>query len=331
MDKRSVILLLAGLLMGGTAVYFVTAPSHSEPAKQVTLSTAAEPAVQTSGELPAASAPSTPVVESKVESAWKPAPAKFNSSASKSKSTSTAAAASTSKPAVQPKANPQAAVVHQDPKPEPKVEQARNESASEAKEEPKQPYNPIQSMKVPPPPPPQPKSVTLAAGTLLSVRVSETLSSEKSLSGDTFTGVLDAPLIVDGFVIAERGARVEGKVVEAWPAGRVKGRSRLAIELTKVKLADGQTINIKTASFAKDGESSTKGDLAKVGIGSAIGAAIGAMAGGGKGAAIGAGAGAAAGTGAVLVTKGKETTIPVETRLSFRIDQPVTITEKLRG
>jgi hypothetical protein len=186
-------------------------------------------------------------------------------------------------------------------------------------------------MKVPPPPPPQPKSVTLAAGTLLSVRVSETLSSEKSLSGDTFTGVLDAPLIVDGFVIAERGARVEGKVVEAWPAGRVKGRSRLAIELTKVKLADGQTINVKTASFAKDGESSTKSDLAKVGIGSAIGAAIGAMAGGGKGAAIGAGAGAAAGTGAVLVTKGKETTIPVETRLSFRIDQPVTITEKLRG
>ena len=79
----------------------------------------------------------------------------------------------------------------------------------------------------------------------------------------------------------------------------------------------------------KEGSGSAGGDLAKIGAGAAIGAAIGAVAGGGKGAAIGAGAGAAAGTGAVLITNGKSVEIPVETRLTFRVNQSITLTEKL--
>jgi hypothetical protein len=173
--------------------------------------------------------------------------------------------------------------------------------------------------------------VTLAEGTILTVRVSETLSSEQNLGGDTFQAVLDAPLIIDGYVIAERGARVEGKVVEAWPAGRMKGKARLTLALTRLRTADGQTIPIDTATFLKESESGVKEDAVKVGIGSAIGAAIGAIAGGGKGAAIGAGAGAAAGTGVVLATRGKPATIPAETRLSFKVEKPVVITERLRG
>jgi hypothetical protein len=60
-----------------------------------------------------------------------------------------------------------------------------------------------------------------------------------------------------------------------------------------------------------------------------IGAAIGAIAGGGKGAGIGAGVGGAAGAADVLLTRGKPADIPVETRLTFRVQEPVTITEKL--
>jgi len=61
-----------------------------------------------------------------------------------------------------------------------------------------------------------------------------------------------------------------------------------------------------------------------------LGAAIGAIAGGGKGAAIGAGAGAAGGGGVAVATRGKPVELPVETRLTFRIEQPVTITERLQ-
>ncbi len=183
--------------------------------------------------------------------------------------------------------------------------------------------------KVEPPPPPQPHTVTIPAGTTLSVRLGETLSTQRSRAGDTFTATLDQPLVVDGFVIAERGARAQGRVVESDPAGRVHGLAQLSLELTQINTSDGQKVRVNTAAFRKQAESTKKKDAAKVGIGAALGAAIGAIAGGGKGAAIGAGVGGAAGAGDVMLTRGQAAEIPVETRLSFRLSEPVTITEKL--
>ena len=97
----------------------------------------------------------------------------------------------------------------------------------------------------------------------------------------------------------------------------------------RISTSDGQNVRIRTDPYRKDGPSSTGMDAAKIGAGAVIGAAIGAIAGGGKGAAIGAGVGGAAGTGDVLLTRGKPADIPVETRLTFRVQDPVTITEKL--
>jgi hypothetical protein len=162
------------------------------------------------------------------------------------------------------------------------------------------------------------------------VRLGETLSSEKNKEGDTFTATLDRALVIDGFVVAERGARVEGRVVEADRAGRVRGVAHLAIEMVRLTTADGQHIALRTEPFHKDGAKEVRRDAAKIGAGAAIGAAIGAIAGGGRGAAVGAGAGGAAGTGTVMATRGKAAELPVETRISFRVNQAVTITEKLR-
>jgi hypothetical protein len=170
----------------------------------------------------------------------------------------------------------------------------------------------------------------LKAGTLLAVRLIDAVSSDKNHPGDTFTGSLDAPLIVDGLVLAERGARVEGKIVEAQQAGRIKGLSSIALELTRVNLSDGQRIEISTDSFTKMGPQSRAADAEKIGGGAALGAIIGAIAGGGKGAAIGAGVGGAAGTGTVAATRGKPAVLPSETKVSFRINNPVTVTERRR-
>jgi hypothetical protein len=172
--------------------------------------------------------------------------------------------------------------------------------------------------------------VTLTAGTLLPVRLGETLSSEKNKDGDTFTATLDRPLVIDGFVVAERGARLEGRVIEVDRAGRVRGVAHLGIALVSLTTADGQRIPLRTEPFRKDGAKETGRDAAKIGAGAAIGAAIGAIAGGGRGAAIGAGVGGAAGTGTVMATRGKAAELPVETRISFRVNESVTITEKLR-
>lgn len=182
-----------------------------------------------------------------------------------------------------------------------------------------------------PPPVPErvPHTVTIARGTALPVRIGETISTAHNQLGDSFLATLEQPLVVDGFIIAERGARLEGRVTDVEQAGRGRGGSHLSIALVRLATADGQNIRINTTPYEKEGASAAGTDAAKVGGGAAIGAIIGAIAGGGKGAAIGAGAGGAAGAGDVLLTRGQPAEIRVETRLTFRIQDPITITERL--
>ena len=177
---------------------------------------------------------------------------------------------------------------------------------------------------------PGPKTVTLAEGTVVAVRVGETMTSEQNQSGDSWAGVLAEPVVVDGLVIAERGAEVTGSVTNVKRSGRVKGVGTISITLSRLATADGQRVAISTTSFAGYGKDDTKRDVGKVAIVSGIGAAIGAIAGGGKGAAIGAGAGAGAGTGVVLATRGGPAIIANESLIRFKISTPATITEVLK-
>jgi len=216
--------------------------------------------------------------------------------------------------------------------PEPTVQPAPEPTVlpqpAEAAPAPVQPEPSVAPPAPAPPPPPPPVQVNLKAGTLISVRTGQGLSSERNMVGDEFRATLDQPLVVDGWVIAERGAHVEGKVVQSQRAGRVKGLADLAIELTQLTTSDGQHIPIDTETFVKHGQTSTGEDAAKVGGGAAIGAAIGAIAGGGKGAGIGAAVGAAAGTAGVMTTRGKPAVVPAEAHINFRLKNAVTITER---
>lgn len=181
----------------------------------------------------------------------------------------------------------------------------------------------------PAPPKREPRTVTVPAGTLVPVRLRDSLSTERHSTHDAFFATLDAPLIVEGLVIAERGALVRGRVVEAAGAGRVKGRAALVLQLDELSTADGQKVEIRTDAFRHEAESGVKSDVAKAGVAAGIGAAIGAIAGGGRGAAIGAAIGGAAGAGGAMATRGKPAELPSETRLTFRLSEPVTLTEKL--
>jgi len=170
--------------------------------------------------------------------------------------------------------------------------------------------------------------VTLQPGTVIAVRLSEALSSDKNEKGDSFFATLDQPLAADGFVIAERGARVEGKIVDVVHGARGGTPGRLSLSLTKIHTSDGQEVAIETTAFDKTGDSAAGENAAKVGGGAVLGAVIGAMAGGGKGAGIGAAAGGAAGAGGILLTRGRTASLATETRISFRLQQAVTITER---
>lgn len=179
-----------------------------------------------------------------------------------------------------------------------------------------------------PKPPPPPRTYTLNSGSVISVFTESDLSTKTGRSGERFTASLGRAITDGDWVIAKRGAPVEGVIVNSDPGGRVSGVASIAVRLEKITLADGRRVNIETESYTKQAKSTKKKDAAKIGIGAGIGAAIGAIAGGGKGAAIGAGIGGAGGTGVVLGTRGDPAVIPGESQLTFRLTSPVTITKR---
>lgn len=172
-----------------------------------------------------------------------------------------------------------------------------------------------------------PPVLTLPPGTLVTVRTTQPLSSDRNRPGDSFTTVLDQPVIVQGWVVARRGQVVMGRIVEAQKTGRGNSSSRLVIELDELSLVDGQPLPIHTelAEIASGSPSRSRNEGAAVGATTGAGAVIGAIAGGGTGAAIGAAVGAAVGVAGVLTTRGKATEIRPESQLTFRLENAVTI------
>ena len=176
--------------------------------------------------------------------------------------------------------------------------------------------------------PAPPRTYTLAAGYSLSAWTSSEISTKTAKEGDRFETSLANAIVDEDWVIARKGARVDGVVVSVDPGGRVSGVASLTVKLTRLTLADGRTIALSTSEFTRQAKTTKGKDAAKIGIGAGVGAAIGAIAGGKKGAAIGAGAGGAAGTGAVLATRGDAAVIDAESQITVRLLSGVTITEK---
>ena len=116
------------------------------------------------------------------------------------------------------------------------------------------------------------------------MRTDQVLSSDHNLPGDTFTATLAQPLIANGLVVARRGQILSGRVAEAVKGGRVKGTSRLALELADVTLADGENMPIHTQLIQYSGGTSQARDATAIGTATGVGAAIGAAADGGVGA-----------------------------------------------
>jgi hypothetical protein len=193
-----------------------------------------------------------------------------------------------------------------------------------------------------PPPPPDPSTppapapattdpnatppvLTLPAGTWITVRLDQPLSSDHNQPGDAFTGTLVHPLVVNGLVVAHRGQTIGGRVAAAQKAGRIKGTSKLALEITEIRFADGQQLPVHTQWIQRNGDTSVGRDAAAIGATTGAGAGIGALAAGGMGAGIGAAAGAVASTIGVLVTRGKPAVVHPEQVLTFRLTAPVEI------
>jgi hypothetical protein len=173
-------------------------------------------------------------------------------------------------------------------------------------------------------PAPAPPPVVIPAGTTITVTLDQTINSATANNGDGFAASLATPVTSGNMVALPVGAKVGGTVVTAQSAGKFKGQALLQLVISSVRL-NGTTYPMQTNEIEDVGKSRGKRTAVGAGGGAAFGAILGAVAGGGKGAAIGALAGGGAGTAGAAFTGKKDIVLPAETRLHFRLAQPLTV------
>ena len=227
-------------------------------------------------------------------------------------------------PAIRPdKTKKPSAATPQYPPPQP-APVVRNLPAAPPAPQPPAPVAQVQPPPPPPPPAPVRHDITLPAGTSIPVRITQTLDSKTTQSGDRFTGAIASDIIVDGMVVLPQGAPVTGHVDAAQDAAHFKGNSLLTISLSSIS-HKGERIDCATEPYTKQGEGRGKNTAEKVGGGAAVGAILGGILGGGKGAAIGAAAGGGVGAGANTVTRGQQVQIESETVVRFKLSDAIIV------
>jgi hypothetical protein len=132
---------------------------------------------------------------------------------------------------------------------------------------------------------------------LIAVRINEALSSNLNSKGDVFSGTLDRPIVADGFVIAERGARVRGEVVDSKAAGPA---SEISVRLREIVSSDGQRVHLLSEPWRKTGTTPNSNEPQ----------------------------GRNGSVYDVALTRDGAAVIRPRTTITFRLDQPVELTER---
>jgi hypothetical protein len=140
--------------------------------------------------------------------------------------------------------------------------------------------------------------VVIPAGTRLTVRLNEDLSTANRRKGSVFSVHLEKPIIVDGRVVVSRGAIAYGRILDVERNKRID-RPKIDGTLTSL-IINGHEVPIVTDVVGAEGKRG--GGLVKVGAGTLIGALAGAPV-----------AGAAVGAGVAGVMKGSDLVIPAGT------------------
>jgi hypothetical protein len=175
-----------------------------------------------------------------------------------------------------------------------------------------------------PAPAPPASTMTIPSGTLLKVRMIDSVDSETSQLGQTFQASLDEPIMINGETVVPRGADVVAKLVEDKQSGKISGRTDLTLDLASIRV-NGRMVDITTGEVTSSSGSRGAKSAKVIGGATAVGAVLGGIFGGGKGAAIGAASGAGAGGAVQVLTKGQRVKIPAETRLSFNLQNDLKI------
>ncbi|HEY0379542.1 MAG TPA: hypothetical protein VGC87_21670 [Pyrinomonadaceae bacterium] len=184
----------------------------------------------------------------------------------------------------------------------------------------------------------QPTYLTVAANTVIRVRMNEEINSGNARVGDRFSTTVTEPVYAGGGTeVVPVGSRVWGRVSSVRKAGR-RTPGNISVSFYQVELPNGmsRSINGSLTSLQADdvnadnegtvrGKGNRKRDAIFIGGGATTGAIIGAIAGGGKGAAIGAILGGGLGTGARVYEKEKEAQVKSGSEFGVILNQSVSL------
>lgn len=175
-------------------------------------------------------------------------------------------------------------------------------------------------------PPPQQTSgpVTIPAGTLLQIRLSETLDMAKLQEGAVFQATAASDVFEGNVLAIPRGAVLQGTVVHVKKPGALGGSGELELQVTSLSLGGASYPLVSDIWTSKTPNKAgyTAGNT--VG-GAAVGAIIGGIIGRGPGAAVGAVAGGVGGLAVSGATNGPRAWLPAESMLNFHLTSAVTV------
>ncbi len=169
-------------------------------------------------------------------------------------------------------------------------------------------------------------TVTVPAGTELSLSLSTALSSKSSKVGDTVRAVLTENVVVDGTTAIASGTTVAGSVIKVVSGSdRIGGTPEGVMAFGRVELPGGKDVPI-TGEFPSQGKSDNTRDAVKIVGGAAAGALLGdQVSSKDRGKVIGGILGAAAGALAAKET-GTEVKLAEGSPMALTLSAPVQIT-----
>lgn len=178
--------------------------------------------------------------------------------------------------------------------------------------------------------------LALPAGTGVKMKLETPLSTATTKAGDTFSGRVTEPVMLNGKEVIPVGATIQGHVVRVTQPRRVKGVPTVSILPDMITMPSGERYEMTASVVDTDKESHTrvndegeikgrghdKRDLLVGGVAVGAGVGVGAAAGGVEGALIGAAIGGGAGAVHWLWRK-HSAELPAGTVITMELNRPM--------
>jgi uncharacterized protein YceK len=178
-----------------------------------------------------------------------------------------------------------------------------------------------------------PVTVSIPAGTTLTIRIDQHISVKTSHAGETFTGELVEPVLApDNSIVVPKSALVGGVVDVSHRRGHFKGGSLLELRLTSLTM-NGMEYPLTTRDVARSKKGKGRRSAGLIGGGAGLGMLVGGVASGGTGLLVGGLVGGGAGTAVAGLTGNGDIEIPAESIVRFKLagDLVVTPSQDLNG